>query len=135
MVQNTKFKGGPITRFTELKLQVLGEGEGMHTKSARFYVAEIRKEDVILGTNWLLEHNPKVNWHAYRLHFTRCPPSCQIKEELVKAQRATRKLGHPNTEIWHMVIVPRKSDYSIPSQKPGKAQPGQKAGNTIVPNS
>ena len=106
----------------------------MHTKLARFYIAEIRKEDVILGTNWLLEHNPKVNWHAYGLHFTRCPPSCQIKEELVKAQRATRKLGHPNTEIWHMVIVPRKSDYSILSQKPGKAQPGQKAGNTIVPN-
>ena len=51
MVQNTEFKGGPITRFTELKLQVLGEGGGMHTKSARFYIAEIRKEDVILGTN------------------------------------------------------------------------------------
>ena len=70
MVQNTEFKGGPITRFTELKLQVLGEEGGMHTKSEKFYIAEIGKEDVILGTNWLLEHNLKVDWHTYRLHFT-----------------------------------------------------------------
>ena len=61
MVQNTKFKGGPITRFVELKLQVLGKGEGMHTESARFYIAEIGKKNVILETNWLLEHNPEVN--------------------------------------------------------------------------
>ena len=70
MVQNTGFKGGPITRFTELKLQVLGKGGGMHTESARFYIAKIEKEDIILGTNWLLEHNPEVDWHTYGLHFT-----------------------------------------------------------------
>ena len=70
MVQNTEFKGGPITKFAKLKLQVLGEGEGMHTELAKFYIAEIGKEDVILGTDWLLEHNPEVDWHAYRLHFT-----------------------------------------------------------------
>ena len=51
MVQNTEFKGGPITRFTELKLQVLGKGGGMHTKLARFYIAKKGKEDIILGTN------------------------------------------------------------------------------------
>ena len=124
MVQNTKFKGGPITRFVELKLQVLGKGEEIHIESARFYIVEIGKEDVILETNWLLEHNPEVNWHAYRLHFMWCPPSCQIKEGPVKAKRATRKSGHPNTNIWHMVTVSQKSNYSILMQKPGKALPG-----------
>ena len=57
MVQNAEFKGGPITKFAKLKLQVLGEGGGTHTDSARSYVAKIGKEDIILGTNWLLEHN------------------------------------------------------------------------------
>ena len=42
----------------------------MHTELTRFYVAEIGKEDIILETKWLLEHNPEVDWHAYRLHFT-----------------------------------------------------------------
>ena len=42
----------------------------MHTELTRFYVAEIGKEDIILGTKWLLEHNLEVDWHAYRLHFT-----------------------------------------------------------------
>ena len=68
-VQNTEFKGGPITRFAELKLQVLGKEGETHTKSARFYVAEIGKEDVILETDQLLEHNPEFNQHAYKLHF------------------------------------------------------------------
>ena len=51
MVQNTKFKGGPITKFAELKLQVLDEGGGTHIKSARLYVVEIEKKDDILGTD------------------------------------------------------------------------------------
>ena len=71
----------------------------MYTESARFYVAEIGKEDIILGTNWLLEHNPEVNWHTYGLYFTQCPPSCQIKGGLIKAKRATKKTGHPTTSI------------------------------------
>ena len=106
MVQNTEFKGGPITRFAELKLQVLGKGRGTHTESARFYVAKIGKEDIILGTDWLLEHNLEVDWHTYGLHFTHCPPFCQIKGGPVKAKRATRKIGCPTTSIWHMVTVP-----------------------------
>ena len=74
-------------------------------ESARFYVAKIGKEDVILGTDWLLEHNSEVDWHAYGLHFTQCPPSCQIKGGLIKAKRATKKIGHPTTSIWRMVTV------------------------------
>ena len=70
MVQNTEFKGGPIIKFTKLKLQVLGEGGGTHTELARFYVVEIEKEDIILRTNWLLKYNPEVNWYVYELHFT-----------------------------------------------------------------
>ena len=52
----------------------------------------------------------------------------------MKAQRAHKKPGHPTTKIRCMVTVPQEHDYSIPSQKLGKAQPGQKAGNTTVPN-
>ncbi|ETW78670.1 hypothetical protein HETIRDRAFT_219397, partial [Heterobasidion irregulare TC 32-1] len=133
-VQNTEFKGGPITKFTELKLQVLGEQGGTHTESAKFYIAEIGKEDVILGTGWLLEHNPEVDWHAYGLHFTRCPPSCQIKGGPIKAKRATRKPGRQNPEIQRIETVPRKNDYSITLQKPGQAQPGRKVGNATVPH-
>ena len=129
-----EFKGGPIIKFIELKLQFLGEQGETHTELAKFYIAEIGKEDVILGTNWLLEHNLKVNWQAYGLYFTRCLSSCYIKGGPIKAKRATRKPGHSNIEIQHMVTVPQKSDYSIPMQKLGKAQLGQKVGNTTVPH-
>ena len=95
-------------------------------------MAETGKEDIILGTNWLLEHNLEVDWHAYRLYFTRCPPSCQIKKGLVKAKRATKKLGYPNPSIQRIKIVLQKSNYSILLQKLEKALPDQKVGNTIV---
>ena len=52
----------------------------------------------------------------------------------MKAQRAHKKTGCPQTEIRRIVTVPQKSNYSIPSQKLGKAQLGRKAGNTTVPN-
>ncbi|ETW80302.1 hypothetical protein HETIRDRAFT_229282, partial [Heterobasidion irregulare TC 32-1] len=133
-VQNTEFKGGPITRFAELKLRVLGEQGGAHIESARFYIAEIGKEDVILGTDWLLEHNPEVDWHAYGLHFTRCPPTCDIIGGPVKAKRAFRKPGRQEPGVRRMVTVPRERDYSIPLQKPEKGQLGRKVGNTTVPH-
>ena len=93
-------------KFAKLKLQVLGKQGGTHTELAKFYIAKIGKEDIILGTDWLLEHNPEVDWHTYRLHFTRCPPSCQIKGGPIKAKRATRKPGHLNPEIQCMETVP-----------------------------
>ena len=96
-------------------------------------MAETGKEDVILGTNWLLEHNPEVDWHAYGLHFTRCPPSCQIKEGLVKAKRATKKPGCPNPSIWCMETVSQKSDHLILLQKLGKTLLNRKVENTTVP--
>ncbi|KDQ58052.1 hypothetical protein JAAARDRAFT_82576, partial [Jaapia argillacea MUCL 33604] len=34
---------------------------------------------IILGTDWLHEHNPEVEWQDYNLKFTHCPNTCQIK--------------------------------------------------------
>ena len=45
-----EFKGGPIIKFIELKLQFLGEQGETYTELAKFYIAKIGKEDVILGT-------------------------------------------------------------------------------------
>ena len=67
----------------------------MYQEIAKIYVIDIGKEDIILGTDWLLEYNLKVDWHAYGLHLTQCPPSCYIKEGLVKAKRAFKKKSEP----------------------------------------
>ncbi|KAI0709710.1 hypothetical protein C8T65DRAFT_516237, partial [Cerioporus squamosus] len=32
--------------------------------------------DLILGTNWVDEHNPKIDWTTTRVDLTRCPDSC-----------------------------------------------------------
>ncbi|ETW79926.1 hypothetical protein HETIRDRAFT_49390, partial [Heterobasidion irregulare TC 32-1] len=131
-VQNTAFKGGPITRFAKLKLQVLDKKGGVHTRSAKFYIAEIRKEDVILGTNWLLEHNLEVDWHAYGLYFTRCLPSCNITGGLIKAKRAFRKPGCQEPEMRRMIHCTETSAANTPAHKvePTKAAIGKQTKHT-----
>ncbi|KDQ65194.1 hypothetical protein JAAARDRAFT_95269, partial [Jaapia argillacea MUCL 33604] len=42
---------------------------------------------IILGSDWLLEHNPEMDWQSYILEFTRCPESCKISEEGNDAHR------------------------------------------------
>ncbi|KXN84511.1 hypothetical protein AN958_12412 [Leucoagaricus sp. SymC.cos] len=34
--------------------------------------------DMLLGHDWLIYHNPEINWQNGIVRFTRCPPSCDI---------------------------------------------------------
>ena len=37
------------------------------------YVAQIGKQDVILGTPWLRKHNPEIDWEKEEVLLSRCP--------------------------------------------------------------
>ncbi len=39
---------------------------------------------MFLGHDWLVKHNPKVNWKNGTIRFTRCPESCIIKHEDIR---------------------------------------------------
>jgi len=36
-------------------------------------VSRLRKQSLILGYNWLKDHNPKVDWEKEEVEMTRCP--------------------------------------------------------------
>ena len=36
---------------------------------------------MFLGYDWLVKHNPEVNWKNRTIKFTRCPESCMMKHQ------------------------------------------------------
>ncbi|TFY73337.1 hypothetical protein EWM64_g10675 [Hericium alpestre] len=55
-----------------------------HEETAEFYLVDIGDYDIILGTNWLQEHNPEIDWISHHVDMTHCPPSCTLNKPPVK---------------------------------------------------
>jgi hypothetical protein len=46
----------------------IGQGQKIHTKDI---------SDILLGTNWLIKHNPNINWKNYHVKMNQCLDTCQ----------------------------------------------------------
>ena len=44
-----------------------------HSERMLLAVSELRKQSLILGYNWLKDHNPKVNWEKGEVEMICCP--------------------------------------------------------------
>ena len=67
-IDNSMNAIGMITHEAEIGLRI-----GAHEETATFAVADIGDDDIILGIDWLREHNPEVDWHNEHITFTKCP--------------------------------------------------------------
>ena len=47
-------------------------------------VTDIGEEDVIIGLDWLREHNPEVDWERGSLRLSRCPEACPAHRKASK---------------------------------------------------
>ena len=52
---------GLITHYIDIGLEIQ-DASSEHREQIRLNVAEIGDHDIILGTDWLIEHNPEINW-------------------------------------------------------------------------
>lgn len=81
-VDGTRNENGSITEFVSLTMRYKN-----HLKKVYFYVANIRKSDIIIGHNWLKKHNLEINWHTGEVTSNCCPSLCgqsrieKLKEE------------------------------------------------------
>jgi len=57
-----------------------------HSKRMLLAVSGLGKQSLILGYNWLKDHNPKVNWEKEEVEMTRCPLRCEGERTLRKEQ-------------------------------------------------
>jgi len=48
-----------------------------HSERMLLAVSGLRKQNLILGYDWLKDHNPKINWEKGEVEMTRCPLRCE----------------------------------------------------------
>jgi len=54
-------------------------------------VMDLNSMDMFLGYNWLVKHNPEVNWNTGTIQFTKCLKECKIQyQDIVFTSRTQR---------------------------------------------
>jgi len=91
-------KNGEVTKVAPLEIEI-----NRHTEQLEAVVTNLDGMDMFLGHDWLVKHNPEVNWKNSTIQFTRCPEHCIIKHEDIwfntRRQMATDKTEQDNGEI------------------------------------
>ena len=72
-------KNREVTRVVPLEIEING-----HKKQLKAAVIDLNGTDMFSGHNWLVKHNPEVNWKNSTIRFIRCPESCTIKHEDIR---------------------------------------------------
>ncbi len=66
-VDRTKNQAGQITAFAELCIKI-----GDHTEWIDLAVTDLKDQTIFLGHDWLVWHNPLINWKTGKIVFARC---------------------------------------------------------------
>jgi len=67
-------KNREVTRVAPLEIEINGYKEQLEAA-----VTDLNRTDMFLGHDWLVKHNPEVNWKNGTIKFTRCPESYTMK--------------------------------------------------------
>ena len=63
-----------------------------HSKRMLLAVSRLGKQNLILGYNWLKDHNPKIDWEKGKVEMTRCPLCCERGRALWKEQTCQKRI-------------------------------------------
>jgi len=66
-------KNGEVTKVAPLEIEING-----HKEILKAAVTDLNRTDMFLGHDWLVKHNPEVNWRDGTIKFMRCPGNCTM---------------------------------------------------------
>jgi len=69
-------KNGEVTRFAPLEVEIDGHKEQINTA-----VTDLNSTDMFLGYDWLVKHNPEMDWNKGTIKFIRCPRTCKTNHQ------------------------------------------------------
>jgi len=72
-------KNREVTKVAPLEVKING-----HKETLEAAVTDLDGTDMFLGHDWLVKHNPEVNWKNGIIKFTRCPGDCTMKYEDIR---------------------------------------------------
>ena len=93
-----RIKNREVTRVAPLEIKING-----HKEQLEAAVIDLDGTDMFLGHDWLVKHNPEVNWKNGTIRFTRCPGQYTMKHEDIRLKtrktKATDTMEQDNGEI------------------------------------
>jgi len=63
-----------------------------HSERMLLAVSGLGKQSLILGYDWLKDHNPKIDWEKGEVEMTRCPLRCKGGRALRKEQTRQKRI-------------------------------------------
>jgi hypothetical protein len=66
----TENKNRQVTSYVSVRIDVDG-----HTEMRHLLILDITC-NVYIGYDWILNHNPEIDWVTEKIKFTRCPAGC-----------------------------------------------------------
>ena len=87
-------RNGEVTKVAPLEIEI-----NRHKKTLEVAVMDLDGTDMFLGHDWLVKHNPEVNWRNRTIKFTRCPGNCTIIHKDIRFNsRQTKETATDKTE-------------------------------------
>jgi len=63
-----------------------------HSERILLAISRLGKQSLILGYNWLKNHNPKIDWEKGEVEMTYCPLWCEEERALWKEQTCQKRV-------------------------------------------
>jgi len=80
-------KAGQISKVVDVVLRYK-----THSERMLLAISGLRKQSLILGYNWLKDHNPKIDWEKGEVEMTRYPLRCEGECVLWKKQTRQKRI-------------------------------------------
>jgi len=72
-------KNREVTKVAPLEIEI-----NRYIEQLEAVVTDLNGMDMFLENDWLVKHNPEVNWKNGTIKFMRCPGSCKMKHQDIK---------------------------------------------------
>jgi hypothetical protein len=81
-IDGTANDAGMITDIADIILRYEN-----HSERTQLAITRLGKQSLILGYNWLCNHNPEINWQTKDVKMSRCPVQCSTLELKISTMR------------------------------------------------
>jgi len=85
-IDSSPNKAGQISEVVDMVLRYK-----THSERMLLAVSGLGKQSLILGYDWLKDHNPKIDWEKGEVEITRCPLQCEGGRALRKEQTCQKR--------------------------------------------
>jgi len=112
-VNSSPNKAGQISKMMNVVLYYK-----THSERMLLAVSGLGKQNLILGYDWLKDHNPKIDWKKEKVEMTCCPLCCEGERTLRKEQTHQKRIELQALQSCHDRPTPLLQEELEPEKEP-----------------